>query len=87
MADGMDANTAISQVFNHEWVQDLKDKNVFSGEVEEWRITQDNITEVLRAISVNAAHYKMLLTQLIKSSPNNSIGYVEMTNVFRDELS
>ena len=66
MAESLDANAAISQVFNHEWVQDLKEKNVLKGEVDEWRITQDNITEVLRAISVNAAHYKMLLTQLIK---------------------
>ena len=41
----------------------------------------------MRAISVNAAHYKILLTQKIRSSPNNSIGYSEMTNVFRDELT
>ena len=41
---------AIQQVFNEEWVNQLIEKEIFSGDPEAWKITEDNIKKVLAAI-------------------------------------
>ena len=43
-------NSAIQQVFNEEWVNQLIEKGIFSGDPEDWKITEDNIKKVLAAI-------------------------------------
>ena len=58
MVENIDNNPAIARVFTEEWVKEIKEKNLFKGSPDEWEITEENITDVLRAISVNAAHYK-----------------------------
>ena len=79
MVETIEDNAVITQVFTTEWVKELKDKNVFKGSPDEWKITEDNIIEVLRAISVNAAHYKTIIIIKIRKSPQKYISYWELT--------
>ena len=79
MVETIEDNAVITQVFTAEWVKELKDKNVFKGIPDEWKITEDNIIEVLRAISVNAAHYKTIIIIKIRESPQKYISYWELT--------
>ena len=69
MVENIENNLAIAQVFTEEWVKELKEKNLFKGSPDEWKITEDNIMDVLRAISVNAAHYKAMICIKIRKSP------------------
>ena len=64
----VESNAAINQVFNDEWVKELQEKQIFSGDPVAWFITEENIIEVLRAISVNAAHYKTIMMREIKAA-------------------
>jgi len=64
----VESNSAINQVFNDEWVKELRTKGIFTGDSQEWFITEDNVTSVLQAISVNAAHYKTIMMKDIKAS-------------------
>ena len=66
----VESNAAINQVFNDEWVKELQEKQIFSGDPAVWYITEENIIEVLRAISVNAAHYKTIMMKEIKADPD-----------------
>ena len=68
MVDSIETKPTIDKVFNEEWVKELKGKNIFSGDPQDWKISEENITDVLRAISVNTAHYKRLLIQNIRNS-------------------
>ena len=71
----VESNAAINQVFNDEWVKELQEKGIFSGDPAVWYITEENIIEVLRAISVNAAHYKTIMMKEIKNDPDQHITY------------
>lgn len=71
----VESNAAINQVFNDEWVKELQEKGIFSGDPVEWYITEENIIEVLRAISVNAAHYKTIMMKEINKNPDLNITY------------
>ena len=79
MVDSIENNAAITQVFTEEWVKELREKNLFKGEVEQWKITEDNIMDVLRAISVNAAHYKTMIVKKIRNTKEKYISYGDMT--------
>ena len=69
MVENIENNAAITQVFTEEWVKELKEKQLFKGNPDSWKITEDNIVNVLRAISVNAAHYKTIIITKIRKSP------------------
>ena len=68
MVDSIESKPTIDKVFYEEWVKELQDKNIFSGDSSNWKISEDNVTDVLRAISVNTAHYKRLIIQKIRNS-------------------
>ena len=74
-------------MFNEEWVKELTDKGIFTGDFKKWTITEDNIAQVLQAISVNTAHYKSLVIREIKASGNNHISYEALCNIFQVELA
>ena len=87
MVENIENNAAIAQVFTEEWVKELKDKHLFKGNPDQWKITEDNIVNVLRAISVNAAHYKTMIVIKIRKSPKKCISYWDMTQLFKNELT
>ena len=86
MVDSIESKPTIDKVFNVEWVKELKDKNLFSGDPQDWKISEENISDVLRAISVNTTHYKRLIIEKIRNSSSKSISYKEMTVFFKMEL-
>ena len=86
MVDKIESKPTIDKVFNVDWVKELQEKNVFSGDAQDWKITEENITDVLRAISVNTAHYERLIIQKIRNSSNKRISYIDMTLFFKMEL-
>ena len=43
----VETTNAIRHVFNEEWVKELREQNVFKGDVETWKITAKNIPNVL----------------------------------------
>lgn len=83
----VEANAAINQVFDDEWVTELQEKGVLEGEPDTWMITEENIIEVLRAISVNAAHYKTIIAKEIKAGGKGHITYKSMCTIFQSELT
>ena len=87
MVEKIEKNAAIAQVFTIEWVKELKEKNLFKGHPDQWKITEDNIINVLEAISVNAAHYKTMIVIKIRQSPKKYISYWDMTRFFKNELA
>ena len=86
MVDRIESFPTIDKVFNVEWVKELQEKNIFTGEPKDWKITEENIADVLRAISVNTTHYKRLIIEKIRNSSSKSISYKEMTVFFKMEL-
>ena len=56
-------------------MKELQEKQLFTGDPAAWHITEENIIEVLRAISVNAAHYKTIMIKEIKRNPEGHITY------------
>ena len=87
MVKNIEKNAAIAQVFTIEWVKELKEKNLFKGNPDQWKITEDNIINVLEVISVNAAHYKKMIVIMIRKSPKKYISYWDMTQFFKNELA
>ena len=69
MVENIENNAVIDKVFTEEWVKELKDKKLFKDNPDNWKITEENIMSVLRAISVNATHYKTMIITKIKKSP------------------
>ena len=46
----VESNPQITQVFTEEWVVELQEKEIFSGDPSDWLITEENMNNVLRAI-------------------------------------
>ena len=46
----VDTKDIIFQVFNEEWVKELREKRIFTGKPNTWKISVNNTKDVLTAI-------------------------------------
>ena len=78
----------IDGIFKQSWVDSIKQAGIFaSDDSEDWRITENNYSEVLRALNMVVTHFSKTLHVEISLKDSGYITYSEFCTLFKKEFA
>ena len=77
----------MDHIFNHSWVSELKRAGIFATEdTDEWKITNKNISIIMRTLNVYVSQFSQSLRQEIIKH-DGSLTYEEFCQTFKREFA